>query len=158
MKILTLVLLVSAVAFLGSPDDVWAAGSVKSYREWKSEQIQHVKVRIGSAKTLLRGRKSDPNLKRTAGLEGRDQETLRLENQLRNQEMELQYAQELTVSDYFAGYLAKMGDRKTAYKQVASKLSPDEVAELMNAYANSVFGTQSGTLPASAQRLTADPK
>lgn len=158
MKILSLVLLLSVVTFLGSPEEVWAATGVKSYREWKNEQIQHVKIRIGSARNALRGRKHDPNLKRHAGLEGRDSETSRLENQLRNQEMELQFAQELTVSDYFAGYLAKMSDRKAAYKQVAGKLSPEEVAELMTAYANSVFGTQNGTLPASAQRLTGDPK
>ncbi|HRO67704.1 MAG TPA: hypothetical protein PL182_09085, partial [Pseudobdellovibrionaceae bacterium] len=85
-------------------------------------------------------RKRDPNVRKKAGLEGQDLEATRLLTQIRNDEMELEMALELTVSDYFAGYLTKLSN-KNVYKEVAGRLTPDEVAELMAAYANSVFGT-----------------
>jgi hypothetical protein len=54
------------------------------------------------------------------------------------------------------GYLTKIHDKKSAFKEVAGKLSPEEVAELMNAYANSVFGAHSSDLPASATNTAKD--
>lgn len=83
-------------------------------------------------------------------------ESQRLEIQVRNEQNALETARELTVSDYFAGYLIGLRDKNTAFKEVAGRLSPEEVAELMAAYANSVFGTQTGTLPASANNLGRD--
>jgi hypothetical protein len=50
--------------------------------------------------------------------------------------------------------LTKVPDKKAAFKEVAGKLSPEEVAELMNAYANSVFGAAASDLPASATNTT----
>jgi hypothetical protein len=60
-------------------------------------------------------------------------------------------AKGLTMADYFAGYLTMQKNQAEAIKQVSSRLSPDEIAELMTIYANSVFGTQSPQLPSNAE-------
>lgn len=57
---------------------------------------------------------------------------------------------DLTVADYFAGYLTKQKDQASAIREVSGRLSPDEVAELMMIYANSVFGTHPSQIPARA--------
>ncbi len=56
-------------------------------------------------------------------------------------------AKDLTVADYFAGYLTKQKDQAQAIKEVSGRLSPDEVAELMTIYANSVFGSRTSNAP-----------
>ncbi|HEY1079089.1 MAG TPA: hypothetical protein VGE46_03295, partial [Bdellovibrio sp.] len=68
----------------------------------------------------------------------------------------LELAKDLSVTDYFVGYLTKIQDKKSAFNEVAGKLSAEEVAELMTAYANSVFGAQAGDLPASATNVGKD--
>lgn len=134
------------VGTLSLPEALWAsqgpATGIKSYREWKSERVGEAQVRLEQMRNRLESRKFDPNLAKAqpGTLEGRDPETARLEFQLRQEAAALETAQELTVSDYFAGYLTKMADKRSAFKEAAGKLTPEEVAELMAAYANSVFG------------------
>lgn len=158
MKALILALCLALAAFLVGPEMAWAGGdSVKSYREWKNEKILEVQVRYDVIKHRIKERKSDPNLARlSGGPEGRDVEGHKLELQLQNVENALETAKELSVSDYFAGYLTKQNNRRQAFKQVAGKLSADEVAELMATYANSVFGSQSGNLPVRADSSSPD--
>jgi hypothetical protein len=67
-------------------------------------------------------------------------------------------AKDLTMADYFAGYITKQDDQTEAIKQVSSRLSAAEVAELMTIYANSVFGTQSPHLPYRAENLGKTPE
>ena len=85
----------------------------------------------------------DPNLaRRNSGLEAiSGVNTANLENQLQQDQSILEMAKDLSVTDYFVGYLTKIQDKKAAFNEVAGKLTSDEVAELMTAYANSVFGT-----------------
>ncbi len=61
-------------------------------------------------------------------------------------------AEELTVADYFAGYLTKQRNQAQAIKEVSGRLSPDEVAELMTIYANSVFGSHSSGNPTPGEK------
>lgn len=143
---------------------------VKSYREWKSEKISVAQVKITSIKAQIDARKqtrsvaqgTDPNLARTArsGVEavaGRDISVEKLERQLQEEQYDLEVAKDLSVTDYFVGYLTKIQDKKSAFKEVAGKLSPEEVAELMTAYANSVFGAHASDLPVSATNTTKEP-
>ena len=65
-------------------------------------------------------------------------------------------AKDLSVTDYFVGYLTKMQDKKAAFNEVAGKLTAEEVAELMSAYANSVFGAHNPEMPPSASNISAD--
>jgi hypothetical protein len=155
MKTIAVSLLLSVMTLLAVPESVWASDgvkTVKSYREWKNQKVQEAQGRLTTYKTRL-DRKKDPNLNKIAGTEARDLESLRLENQVRSEQNALETAKELTVSDYFAGYLIRLRDKNGAFKEVAGRLTAEEVAELMAAYANSVFGTQTGNLPASANNV-----
>lgn len=147
---------------------VHASVGVKSYREWKTEKVSQASVRVSSLKAQLDNNKKapgiDPNLamNRTKahleGTPGKDIANDRLERMLRAEQYDLDLAKDLSVTDYFVGYLTKVQDKKAAFQEVAGKLSPEEVAELMTAYANSVFGAHQSDLPASASNLPKDVK
>ncbi len=154
-------------AALNPQGPVVMAPKFKSYREWKSEMVSSAQMKVTSLKTQIETKKSnrraagmDPNLARKNGLEAvasQDISVEKMEKQLREEQYDLDVAKDLSVTDYFAGYLTKVPDKKAAFKEVAGKLSPEEVAELMNAYANSVFGAHASDLPASATNTTKEP-
>lgn len=158
--------IVSAVA-VQAP--VAQAPKFKSYREWKSDMVSTAQVKVTYLKTQIDTKKlnrraasgTDPNLARGRGgleaIASQDISIDKMEKQLREEQYELDVAKDLSVTDYFAGYLTKVPDKKAAFKEVAGKLSPEEVAELMNAYANSVFGAHASDLPASATNTTKEP-
>lgn len=150
------------MAFIALTSLCAKAGSVQSYSEWKNTRIQQAQQKVSTLKTQIDQKKitkrdiaqgKDPNLALKQGTEassGPDAQVEKLEKQLQQEAYSLDMAKDLTVSDYFAGYLTKMQDKKSAFNEVAGKLSPQEVAELMNAYANSVFGSHAGDLPNTA--------
>lgn len=144
-----------------------AAPSVKSYREWKTERVVLAEGKITSLKSQITTKKMarvaapgvDPNLALKSGPEAslaQDKFVEKLERQLREEQYALELAKDLSVTDYFVGYLTKIQDKKSAFNEVAGKLSAEEVAELMTAYANSVFGAQAADLPASATNVGKD--
>ena len=141
------------------------SAQVKSYKEWKSEKISVAQTRVSSLKNQLEFRKAkrsaangtDPNLAQRAqgtfeAASTSDQMAERLERQLKTELYSLEVAQDLSVTDYFAGYLTKVQNQKAAFNEVAGKLSPEEVSELMTAYANSVFGVDAGEFSANTPR------
>ena len=131
----------------------------KSFREWKSEKVHEALTRVTVSKTKIQLAKyKDPNLaRRNSGLEAiSGVNTANLENQLQQDQSILEMAKDLSVTDYFVGYLTKIQDKKAAFNEVAGKLTSDEVAELMTAYANSVFGTHTSELAPSANDLSSD--
>ncbi len=145
----------------------WA---IQSYREWKNNRIQSAQTRVVNLRKLIEARKSskrevaqgkDPNLSygnsTTEARSGVDSQIEKMNFELKQEIYNLELARDLTVSDYFAGYLTKVNDKKAAFSEVAGKLSPNEVAELMNAYANSVFGSKSVDIPPSANNMVRDP-
>lgn len=101
----------------------------KSYREWKNSMILAATDRIQRVKQSLEqqrkisaaggSRRADPNLK----------------NQLSKEELQATIANELTINDYFVGYLNKQSNAEQAIQIIAGKMSGAEVAELMSAYA-----------------------
>ncbi len=135
----------------------------KSYREWKNDQIQDAQGKVAGVKLQIEQKKqarqaagaggTDPNLAMRRG--GSDTDA-GLEKQLMKEQFDLDVAQDLSVTDYFVGYLTKVSDKKSAINEVAGKLSPEEVAELMTAYANSVFGSHGSDLPSSAGNFSKD--
>jgi hypothetical protein len=144
-------------AAVGSP--VGENTKIKSYREWKSEKVQDALGRVIVTKTQIQVAKSkDPNLARRKTMtEARlTVDVLPLEEQLKEDQTILDMAKDLSVTDYFVGYLTKVQDKKAAFNEVAGKLTADEVAELMSAYANSVFGTHTPEMPPSADNISAD--
>lgn len=144
-----------------------AGAGVKSYREWKAERVQLTQGKITSIKAQIDFKKAnhttalnmDPNMAHKTSLEAvfsQDMPVEKLERQLRMEQYSLEVAKDLSVTDYFVGYLIKVQDKKAAFREVAGKLSPEEVAELMTAYANSVFGAHAADLPVSATNLSKD--
>ena len=132
--------------------------SYKSFREWKSQRVQDAQSKILVIRTQIDSRKAargtDPNLAQgRKGFEAGEPGVTLLERQLRQEQYDLEMAKDLSVTDYFVGYLTKVQDKKSAIQDVASKLTPEEVAELMMAYANSVFGAHTSDLPASASNF-----
>jgi hypothetical protein len=158
-KLLTLMAFWSMTAF-----SMKAGADVKSYKEWKTERVTGTQTRINIIRNQIENRKAvrnalasqgtDPNLKNGRGtLEAAstgDYTVEKLERQLKVEQYNLELAQDLSVTDYFAGYLTKVQNKKSAFNEVAGKLSPEEVAELMNAYANAAFGAHASDLPVSA--------
>ncbi|UXR65649.1 hypothetical protein EZJ49_05210 [Bdellovibrio bacteriovorus] len=156
------------IAFWGFTAFTMKAGAdVKSYREWKTERVQTAQNKVMTLKAQIDLKKSgrslangtDPNMLHRGGLEAvstQDMSVEKLERELREEAYDLEVAKDLSVTDYFVGYLTKVQDKKTAFNEVAGKLSPEEVAELMTAYANSVFGAHSADLPVSANNLSKD--
>ena len=104
---------------------------VKSYREWKTIKISDVETKIRNIKEQLT---SDPNMlppigKTEAGLNAA------LTDQLNRELLNLSNSKDLTISDYFVGYLSKQGSMDEAIQAVSGRLTADDVAELMRAYA-----------------------
>lgn len=131
----------------------------KSYREWKSEKVQEAIGRVIITKTQIQVAKyKDPNLAmRKSSLEAKPAIDLSLlEEQLNEDQTTLEMAKDLSVTDYFVGYLTKLHDKKAAFNEVAGKLTAEEVAELMSAYANSVFGSHTSEMPASAANISVE--
>jgi hypothetical protein len=141
-------------ASLGASDT-----KIKSYREWKSERVQDALQRVTVTKTQLEITKSkDPNLSQQKGSmeSGTSLALERLENQLQVDQNFLETTKNFSVTDYLAGYLMKVQNKKAAFNEVAGKLSSDEIAELMSAYATSAFGKPSSDLGPSANSTVED--
>ncbi len=115
--------------------------SVKSYREWKTTMVDAADIRVQKIKNNLEqqrqvsGANIDPNLK----------------NQLSKEQLQAALAAELTINDYFVGYLNKQTNLQQAIKGVAGKLNDEEVAELMSAYAYSFNKNEMKPLKSAAE-------
>jgi len=127
---------------------------LKSYRQWKNEKIQDAALKLGVSKTEFDShRMANANSKsKTEATAVRGLNLEKIELQLRADLMTLETAKDLTVTDYFAGYLSKLTRRSEAVKEIAQKMSSEEVAELMMAYSNSLFGSSPAGLPIQAQQ------
>lgn len=124
-----------------NPNHVYAAASsiapIKSYREWKLMMINESEGRLKSLKeTVTRTKGSAASSATEAGLSST------LQNMLDKEELQLSLAQDLTISDYFVGYLTKQKSISAAIKEVSGRLSAEEVAELMTSYADNFFSSK----------------
>lgn len=152
MKPFLIILSFVMLALLGAPGPVWAQPSaVKGFKEWKRAKVVQAQYRLRESQQTLQQTLQQA---RKTGLQGASRPSLQLTDQVRSNEMELELAQDLTVSDYFVGYLTKL-PQKNAYREAAKRLSDEEVADLMTAYASSVFGAQKQQFPASASNFDA---
>jgi hypothetical protein len=117
----------SALAAVPSPTKT--GSTYKSYREWKNTMVGAAELRIQKIKQTL-------ELQRQASLaQGRLNLDPNLKNKLSKEQLQATIASELTINDYFIGYLNKQPNVQQAIDGVAGKLSSAEVAELMSAYA-----------------------
>lgn len=112
------------------------SSQVKSYREWKQFKISEAEGRLKTIKEAMLRSKGLSLSATEAGLSSS------LRRMLDNEELQFDMAQDLTISDYFVGYLTKQKSLNQAIKEVSGKLSAEEVAELMTAYADNFFSSK----------------
>jgi hypothetical protein len=116
--------------------------SVLSYKEWKSSKIQTIESRIRQLEEQRRpvsgAQSTDPNLSMHFKKPSEAQLPIELAAQIENEMTILNVVQDLTITDYFVGYLTQQNPTEQVIKEVAGKLSTEEVAELMAAYAQHV--------------------
>lgn len=103
--------------------------SIKSFHDWKNEKIQAVSSQMLQTQIETKKLKADPNTKPA--------QLVANKKQLDQLNWNMQVAQELSVTDYCVLYLSQQTQAKR-FEIAASKLSTDEVAELMRAYAESL--------------------
>ncbi len=105
---------------------------VLSFKDWRSEKLSLARARYSKLQT-------DYILKKSAN--PKDTTLKSLYSELKNTKSNLDEVSELTVADYFVGYLSRFKDQKQAFNKAAEKLNSLEVAELMTAYADSLLKT-----------------
>lgn len=108
------------------------SNAVLSFKEWKNDKSAQARARYLQLETEYISKKAanpkDMNLKS-------------LYNSLKNTKSRIDDVNELTVSDYFVGYLSDFKDQKKAFTEAATKLDAAEVAALMETYAESLLKT-----------------
>ena len=120
--------------FVGPPAP--ALPTIKSYREWKSTMISEAESRLKATKDSILS-KTRAQLGETA-----NSDLKTMHNKYDKESLQLSLAYDLTISDYFVGYLTKQKELDKAIKEVSSRLTDEEVAELMSAYANNFFSSK----------------
>lgn len=111
---------------------VSADASVLSFKEWKTDKSTEVRTRYSKLETEYLAKKA---------ANPRDSILKSLYSDLKSMKSHVDEVGELAVSDYFVGYLSRFKDQKKAFQSAAEKLDSSEVAELMNAYADSLLKT-----------------
>ncbi len=98
--------------------------SLLSFQEWKVQKINE-------ANTILKVAKMDSKLGLSKQkLSPGDDKALILEARLEQARRKIKWSKELSMKDYFASYLSPRGS-KEVFQQIQSKLSKDELAELL---------------------------
>lgn len=123
---------------------------VKSFREWKNAKVQDAQLRVKFLKQKLNPETTtagnqDPNLamKSATSEAGLSRE---LHEQLEREILNLSLTQDLSMTDYFVGYLTKQSSLDVAIRDLSTRLTPEEVAELMSAYAQNFFQSKQSSV------------
>jgi hypothetical protein len=151
-----------ALGFLAVPLEAYSDSSVsapqphvdsgvQSFREWKSSKVKDAELKVKLLKQKIKPETNsvrntqDPNLlvKSASSEAGLSQE---LNAQLEREILNLSLTQDLTMSDYFAGYLTKQNSIDVAIRDISGRLTGEEVAELMSAYAQNIFENRPSNL------------
>lgn len=130
---LLILLMISSVSFAGELNP-----TVKAFKDWKAEKVQQVQIKMSQTKATLDSiklrRAEDPVLAKAKGYDSLIQ---RYEKDLTQERWNLDVAGDLSVTDYMVLYLAHQTS-KTRFQEAASQLSASDVAELMEAYSESL--------------------
>jgi hypothetical protein len=121
--------------------------NLKSFKDWKDGKIQAAAAQVEQTKgqlSLLRLRAHGSTNLMSA--------VQNLEQQLSQEEWNLEVARDLSVTDYLVLYLAQQGS-PAKLAEAAKQLSPEETAQVLEAYIRSMGGFPSDSkvlLPANA--------
>lgn len=125
------------------------ASNIKSYNEWKKSKVAEIENKIKTLRERISnqsvrkiGSSKDPNmaLSKTEFEGGLSSE---LQSQLEREMLSLSMSHDLTISDYFVGYLTKQTSLEVAIRDVSARMTPGEVADLMVAFAEHFFQARS---------------
>ena len=113
--------------------------SYKSYREWKNSKITEIESRVKTLRERLVNNSANryPSKDSTVSAKSNTEAGLNaeLEDQLDQELLNLSVSRDLSISDYFVGYLIKQPSLERAIDEVSARLTAEEVAELMDAFA-----------------------
>lgn len=154
-----------SVIFVQNPTAGLNKPNYLSFKDWKHNKIQEVHNRIDGLKLKIDARRLELEAKKieladkktsSAGVKAdinntKDSILQYLESQVKLCSYSLEAAADLTVSDYFAAYVNRLENKKESFKEIAQKLTPDEMAELMTAYSRSLSVS---SFPAQAEDLS----
>ena len=147
----------SAVLALAAEGKVAVApipAQVMSFKQWKTQQIvdaQNQVARFANKSLLIKS--SDPN-KVVIANEGDNLDEL--EKQLKQARIRLEVAQGLNFEDYVSIYLGQFAKDKTSLAALASRLSPQDVAEMLE-YMSARSAGSSAQGPATEPVVTGSP-
>ncbi len=133
--LLGLVLAYSLTTY-ASTDQTKISRDVKSYNEWKRTKVSDLESKIREIREKIAA--TDPNVLKSLGTQKHKTEAglnAVLLDQLDQEELNLMNTKDLTISDYFVGYILKQNSLDDAIKSVSGKLTNEDVAALMKAYA-----------------------
>lgn len=106
--------------------------AIKGFYEWKNEKIQAAGNQISLTRVQIQKAQVENNKKTAEGLE----------KQLDQLKWNMEVAQDLSVTDYFVLYLSQQ-TQSDRFTQAAARMTTKEVAELMQAYANTLGSSPS---------------
>lgn len=127
-----------------------AERNIQSFHEWKNSKISEAQSKIKIIKDKIGAGDPNYNWNSSDKLEAGLHSSLLV--QLEKEELNLSNLKDLGISDYYVGYLLKHSSLDEAINSVSGKLTPEDVAELMRAYAEQ-FSTSVKQQSKSASRL-----
>lgn len=129
---------------------------ILSFNDWKNLKINETKGRLSAKEREMqqfikvRGRAlSSDKMKTQADLD----EMNKIESQLRNEELSFELAKDLTINDYFVGYIVKNKNLSNEeLKEIVKKMSSEDLVEILSAFSKTVqLHSESNILPISSQ-------
>lgn len=122
--------------------------SVLSFSEWKANKVQAAQAQYSALESEYLAKKKQNSA---------DPQLLNLYSELKNSKSNVNELSDLSVTDYFVGYLSQFKSKRLAFQSAVTKLGPAEVSELMEAYANSLLKTSGDGLSTAAGNSTEVP-
>lgn len=120
--------------------------NLQSYSQWRAEKIQVSSAKIQEIQQKKRSETESSKSKELSSL--KEAETREMEN--------LNMAKKLRISDYLITYILSFPKRKAALKEAAALMTATEVAEIMEAYAQSLSKKEVGSVPMTADLIGSD--
>ncbi len=124
---------------------------IKSFQFWKNERVSQAKAQIDvlNGRILKKRATALPSLVKT-----KDRQLEALYEQLKIEQENLEFASNLSISDYLVSYLIQQKNMKSAFQAAAAQLSDEEVAQLIEAYAQRVKQAHSKSISTTAELLS----
>ncbi|MFN8845857.1 MAG: hypothetical protein ACK5V3_14015 [Bdellovibrionales bacterium] len=116
--------------------------AVLSFKEWKGQKIQLAQVEYKKLEEDYLKKKKDSPL---------DPKLKALYIDLKHSKESISELGDLSVTDYFIAYLSQFKTNRDTFQAALAKLAPDDISELMTAYANSLLKTSGEGIPAAAE-------